>query len=82
MIFSLTRDQSDFLIPIAEQVREAWEAGEPGSVFAQIGSDNEDDLVADRLTTVKVSFLPSEVAAQVQSVIRAYRAALNQESRP
>jgi hypothetical protein len=82
MIFNLTQEQTEFLRPIAEQVRAAWAAGEPGSVVAQIGSDDEDHLIANCLTTVKVEFFPAEVAAQLQAVIRAYHAALNQEAQP
>ena len=73
-IIELTKAQTKFIRPIARQVREAHQAGAPGAVIAQVFSENDADLVADNLTMVEMVFVPSELAEEIQQVIRAYNA--------
>jgi hypothetical protein len=82
VIFSLTQKQSEFLRPIAEQVRAAWAAGEPGSVVAQVWSDGHANFDADSLTLVEAMFVPATVAEQLQQVLRAHYGTAQQEAQP
>lgn len=72
MSFELTTKQTEFLRPIAEQVRAAWLTGSPGIVVAQIWSDGYVNFDADSLTLVEAMFVSTDVAEQLQQVLRAH----------
>lgn len=82
MSFELTPAQTEFLRPIAEQVRAAWKAGSPGMVIAQVWSEGGANFDANRLTLVEAVFVSGDVGEQLQQVLRAHYGTEEQEAQP